>query len=81
MKTNSVFMWDFHPREPVTYVMVKNCLLKTNITRYDLNSLVFRGSLSWNTLANSVKISRSLTEFKIKLRHFGYFQCIHKVFL
>ena len=66
MKTNPDLMWDFYTRKPVPYDLrtVEKLYLPTiNTTRYDLNSLIFRGSLWWNNLPTSIKISQSLTHY------------------
>ena len=56
MKTNADFMWDFYTITPVP---------KNNTTRYGLNYLIFRESLSWNNLPTSIKISQLLLILKI----------------
>ena len=48
-------------------------LSTVNTTHYGLNSLFFRGSLLWNNLPTSNKISQSLADFKNNLRDFGKF--------
>ena len=66
MKTNADFMWDFYTITPVP---------KNNTTRYGLNYLIFRESLSWNNLPTSIKISQTFTDFKNNLRRFENIYC------
>ena len=64
MKTNPDFMWDFDTIKPVPYDLLtgeKLYLPTVNTTCYGLNSLIFCGSLFWNNLLTSIKISQSLT--------------------
>ena len=78
MKTNQGFMWDFYTIKTIPYDLRtsdKLYLPTVNTTRYDLNSLIFRGSLLWNNLPTSINISRSLVNFKDNLRHFGKIHC------
>ena len=36
--------------------------------KFGIDSLVFRGSLLWNTLPNTLKSAKNLTDFKLKIR-------------
>ena len=38
-------------------------------------SVHFRGSLIWNNLARDIKSSKSLSEFKTKIKNFGNIDC------
>ena len=70
-------MWDFYTIKPVPSDLLtaeKLYLPTVNATRCGLNSLIFQGSLFWNNLLTSIKISQSLTGFINNLR---YFQKIH----
>ena len=49
----------------------KNVLPRTKYSRFDINSLRFKGSLLWNNLPVSVKNSQSLNEFKLELKSLG----------
>ena len=78
MKTNADFMWDFCNTKFAPYdfrISEKFYLLKVNATRYGLNYLIFRGSLLWNNLLTSIKISQTFTDFKNNLRHFENIYC------
>ena len=60
MKTNPDFIWEFYIRKPIPCDLrtgEKLYLPTVNLTRYGLNSLIFRGSLLWNNLPTSIKIS------------------------
>ena len=54
----------------------KLVLPKTKSSRFGINSLQFRGSLSWNDLAVSLKSCQSLNEFKLELKSLGKIHCI-----
>ena len=46
--------------------MVK--LPSTNITKYGINSLKFRGAMLWNIITKNIKLCKTLPEFKRRLR-------------
>ena len=50
-----------------TWLSVLNQRTPTHLCKF----LIFRGSLLWNNLSISIKISQSLTDFKNNLRQFG----------
>ena len=54
------------------------CLTSTHSTYYGTNSVHFRGSLIWNNLSMDIKSSKSLPEFKTKIKNFGNidFRCV-----
>ena len=63
-------MWNFFERNDIPYNVRQGdllLLLPARSTRYDVNSLAFRGSLLWNNLSSQVNKSRTLGEFKNKL--------------
>ena len=63
-------MWNFFERNDIPYNVRQGdllLLLTARSTRYDVNSLAFRGSLLWNNLSSQVNKSRTLGEFKNKL--------------
>ena len=63
-------MWNFFERNHIPYNLRQGdllLLLPARSTRYDVNSLAFRGSLLWNNLSSQVNKSRTLGEFKNKL--------------
>ena len=78
MHLNLGFMWSYFSEKPLPYNFrngnsvqlphVKSC-------RFGINSLCFRGSMLWNNLPFSVKISETLTEFKNKLKTLRNIHC------
>ena len=77
MRTNPDFYVGFLHIKPVPSDLLtveKLYLPNVNATRCGLNSFIFQGSLFWNNLPTSIKISQSLTGFINNLR---YFQKIH----
>ena len=78
MNLNPQFMWSYFEEKPMTYNLrdgSKLALKKTKSTRFGINSLQFRGSLSWNDLAVSLKSCQSLNEFKLELKNLGNIHC------
>ena len=78
MNLNPQFMWSYFEEKPMTYNLrdgSKLALPKTKSTRFGINSLQFRGSLSWNDLAVSLKSCQSLNEFKLELKNLGNIHC------
>ena len=51
------------------------CLPSTHSTYYGTNSVLFRGSLIWNNLARDIKSSKSVSEYKSKIKNFGNIDC------
>ena len=82
MNLNPQFMWSYFEEKPMTYNLrdgSKLALPKTKSTRFGINSLQFRGSLSWNDLAVSLKSCQSLNEFKLELKNLGNIHCTCRV--
>ena len=78
MNLNPQFMWSYFEEKPMTYNLrdgSKLALPKIKSTRFGINSLQFRGSLSWNDLAVSLKSCQSLNEFKLELKNLGNIHC------
>ena len=78
MNLNPQFMWSYFEEKPMTYNLrdgSKLALPKTKSARFGINSLQFRGSLSWNDLAVSLKSCQSLNEFKLELKNLGNIHC------
>lgn len=70
-KVNPEFMWQLFSTKSSHYNLRSGKTLKlppTHTRRYGLNSLIFRGSLLWNTLPNSLKESISLAEFRHRIK-------------
>ena len=58
----------------ISYNLRKGPILylpSTHSTYYGTNSVHFRGSLIWNNLPRDIKSSKSLSEFKTKIKNFG----------
>ena len=71
---NPEFMKDFFPFKNTSYNFRKGNLLAKS-TYFGTNSLLFRGSLLWNSLPVTIKNKKSLDEFKSKLKSFGNIDC------
>ena len=75
---NPEFMWPYFTYNNISYNLRKGPILylpSTHSTYYGTNSVNFRGSLVWNNLSRDIKSSKSLSEFKIKIKNFGNIDC------
>ena len=75
---NPEFMWPYLTYSSISYNLRKGPILywpSTHSTYYDSNSVHFRGSLIWNNLPSDIKSSKSLSEFKTKIKNFGNIDC------
>ena len=64
---NPMFMWDMFKRRETTYdLRVKDLLQlpKTKTTSYGINSILFRGSILWNSIPDVIKNNQSIASFK-----------------
>ena len=71
-------MWPYFTYNNISYNLRKGPILylpSTQSTYYGTNSVHFRGFLIWNNLPRDVKSSKSLSEFKIKIKRFGNIDC------
>ena len=71
-------MWPYFTYNNISYNLRKEPILylpSTHSTYYGTNSVHFRGSLIWNNLPRDVKSSKSLSEFKTKIKNFGNIDC------
>ena len=51
-------------------------LPSTSTTKYGINSLNFRGAMLWNIVPKNIKLSKTLPEFKRRLKkHLIGFNC------
>ena len=78
MHLNSQFMWSYFKEKQMPYNLrdgSKLVLSKTKSSRFDINSLKFRGSILWNNLPVSLKNCQSLNEFKGELKNLGSIHC------
>ena len=77
-KIISGFMWSFFEKKPYLYNLQRGDLLHlppAKSTGYSVNSFGFGGSLLWNNLPSQLKESRTLEEFKYRIKNFRYIQC------
>ena len=75
---NPQFMWSFFTHKDIPYNLRKGPILglpKTHSFYYGTNAIHFRGSLIWNNLPAVVKSSKSLFEFKNKIKNIGDIDC------
>ena len=75
---NPEFMWPYFTYNGISFNLRKGPILylpSTHSTYYDTNSVHFRGSLIWNNLPRNIKSSKSLSEFKTKVKNFGNIDC------
>ena len=75
---NPEFMWPYFTYKNISYNLRKGPILylpSTHSTYYGTNSVHFRGSLIWNNLPRDIKSSKSLSEFKTKIKNFGNIDC------
>ena len=75
---NPEFMKDFFPFKNTSYNFRKGNLLvlpQAKSTYFGTNSLLFRGSLLWNSLPVTIKNKKSLDVFKSNLKSFGNIDC------
>ena len=64
---NPMFMWDMFKRRETTYDLRVKDLLQlpsTNTTSYGINSILFRGSILWNSIPDVVKNNQNIASFK-----------------
>ena len=75
---NPEFMWSFFKAKKLCYNLRKGPILnlpRTQSTYYGTNVIHFRGSLTWNNLPAKVKSSKSVFEFKTKIKNLGNIDC------
>ena len=64
---NPMFMWDMFKRRETTYDLRVKDLLQlpnTKTTSYGINSILFRGSILWNSIPDVIKNNQSIASFK-----------------
>lgn len=70
-KLNPEFMWNCFEAKDTIYNLRSQSTVRlppTNTRSFGLNSILFRGSLLWNTLPNKLKSSTTLHEFKRRIK-------------
>ena len=78
MHLNPEFMWSYLTENPIPCYLRKETkafLPPVRSFRLGLNSVHFRGSILWNNLPLSIKISQTINEFKAKLKNLGFIHC------
>ena len=77
-RQNPAFMLDLFIRKEVTYDLRVKDLLRLPTARTvlnGLNSIVFRGSILWNTISDEIKSSQSIASFKRKVKSWNGDDC------
>ena len=70
-KLNPQFMWCFFENHEISYNLRCGSVVKlpgTNSRKYGINSLNFRGATLWNIIPKNIKLSKTLPEFKRRLK-------------
>ena len=76
------FMKTLFDEKPVKYDLRRKMLLKLPPTRTVKNgtmSVIFKGSLIWNTLPNSYKTAKNISHFKSLIRQWDGNNCTCKI--
>ena len=71
-------MWSFFKPKKLSHNLRKGPILnspRTQSTCYVTNPIHFRGSLIWNNVPAKVKSSKSVFEFKTKIKNLGNIDC------
>ena len=69
---NPTFMWNIFNKKYIPYSLRTSNLLTlptTNTKKYGTNSIVFKGSMLWNSLPDSYKNEINIVKFKDKLKN------------
>ena len=77
-KENSKLMWDIFLLKNVPYNLRNKSLVnlpQANSSTYGTNSLIFKGSIIWNTLPNFIKSSPSLNIFLSRIKNWNGDNC------
>ena len=77
-KLNPEFMWDlFRVKESPYSLRAGEVLIIPPIQsiKYGINSLIFRGSILWNTVPNNIKQSKSISCFKKNIKSWLGYLC------
>ena len=78
MQINPEFMWPYFTYNNISYNLRKGPILylpRTRSTYYGTNSVCFRGSPILNNLHRDNKSSKSVSEFKTKIKNFRNIDC------
>ena len=75
---NPEFVWPYFTYNNISCNLRKGPILympSTHWAYYGTNPVHFRGSLIWNDLPRHIKSSKSVSEFKTKIKNFGNINC------
>ena len=75
-------LWDLFCRKQQPYNLRNQILIQlpsAKSTKYGTNSIVFKGSLLWNLLTNSYKISNTLSIFKQNIKSWKCNNCTYYI--
>ena len=75
---NPPYMWDLFTKKVVEFdfrIKILCELPPARSQRFGTNSLIFKGSLLWNSLSDDTKTSQSLAIFKQKIRSWDGAHC------
>ena len=78
LQINPEFMWPYFTYNSISYNLRKGPILYlpgTHSKYYRTNSVHFRESLILNNLPRDIKSSKSLSEFKTKIKNFENIDC------
>ena len=78
MHLNPEFMWSYFNENLISYELTKGAKVfvpPVKSFRLGLNSVHFRGSILWNNLPSSIKISQTINKLKAKLKNLGNIHC------
>ena len=67
-------MWSYFAFKNILYNIRKSSLLRlpaVKLTSYNINSVLLRACLLWNSLPISTKYSESIVELKTKMKDLG----------
>ena len=76
---NPEFIWSYFTYNNISYNLRKGpilYLLSTHSTYYGTNSVDFRRFLIWNNLPKDIKSSKSVSEFKTKIKNSENIDCV-----
>ena len=76
--TNPYFLTNLFKRKPLRFNLRTSNLLElpnSNTLTHGLKSITYRSSMAWNNLPDQLKISKSMDEFKDKLKKQKVIKC------
>ena len=79
---NPEFMWDMFKYKHIPYSLRSEHLLEipyANTYNYGINSVLFRGSILWNSINNDIKTAENLNVFKRITKEWNGDKCNCKI--